>query len=385
MTTDTMESRHVTRESGSFRIHSPVDKPRILVVDDENGPRQALRMLLKEDYEVALASSGRSALAILAEQEVDLVITDIRMPEMTGIDLLRQVRRSHPEMQVIILTGYGQLDTAMEAIEHGAFAYLEKPFDNDVLLEKVRACMDRKRMEQERRALEYLAMEANRFETLGRLISGTFHDLGTPLSVIGTNLELLLDQEEDDKIVKRLTTMKAQVQHCNDLVRTTMNFLRQSPQQMAPFNLSSVVMFCLEVARPVMQQEGIVVVTRLAKDMPMISGDLVMVRQAVLNVVYNGCQAMARQAEPRTLYIESSLENDQLCLAVQDNGPGVPASEAHRIFDTLYSTKGKQGTGLGLAVVNHVMHRHHGTVSLEQHSGRGARFVLRFPAPKRPV
>jgi len=379
MTTDMIHSSTVSRESGSFRIHRSVEKSRILVVDDENGPRQALRMLLKEEYDVFLASSGRAALTLLEEQEVDLVITDIRMPEMTGIDLLRQIRRQHVDVQVIILTGYGQLDTAMEAIEHGAFAYIEKPFDNDVMLGKVRACLERKRLEQERRALEYLAMEANRFETLGRLISGTFHDLGTPLSVIGTNLELLMSQPQDEKVLKRLTTMRSQVQHCNDLVRTTMNFLRQSPQNFAPFSLNSVVMFCLEVARPVLLQEGVVVVTRMAKDFPLITGDLVMVRQAVLNVVYNACQAMIGQAEARTLCIESFMEGEVLCLAVQDNGPGVARETEHRIFDTLYSTKGKKGTGLGLAVVNHVMHRHQGTVCLERHAGRGARFVLRFP------
>lgn len=352
---------------------------RVLVVDDENGPRQALRMLLKEDYEVLLASSVRAAMTLLESEHVDLIITDIRMPDLTGIDLLRYVRRQHQDVQVIILTGYGQLDTAMEAIEHGAFAYLEKPFDNDVMLAKVYHCLQRKRHEEERRALEYLAMEANRFETLGRLISGTLHDLGTPLSVIGTHVDLLMSETEGDVPQKRLETIQSQVQHCNDLVRTTMNFLRQTPQGRSALQLNNIVMFCLEVARPLLLSQQVVVLTRLRKELTTLTGDVVLVRQAVLNIIYNACQAMESQDEPRQLGIESYEDDEWVYLAVQDTGPGVPDPERDRIFDTLYTTKGGKGTGLGLAVVNNVMQRHGGKVQLEQESGIGAKFTLRFP------
>ena len=166
--------------SAPFLLETGSHGASILVVDDENGPRQALRMLLKEEHDVLLASSVAEAMVVLAQTPIDIIITDIRMPTETGLDLLRKVRQHYPEVEVLILTGYGELDTALEAIEYGAFAYLEKPFDKDLMLQKIRACAEKHKQDQNRRALEYLALEANRFETLGRLVSGTLHDLGTP-------------------------------------------------------------------------------------------------------------------------------------------------------------------------------------------------------------
>lgn len=351
---------------------------RILVVDDENGPRQSLRMLLKEECLVHMASSVQEALETLRGEVIDVVITDIRMPNQTGLDLLREIRKYYPDIQVIILTGYGQLDTAMEAIECGAFAYIEKPFDNDTMLTKVRACLEKRRREQERRAMEYLSIEANRFETLGHIVSGALHDLGTPLSVIGTHLELLLEGPNRPDVEKRLIVMRSQIQHCNDLVRTTMNFLRHSHEDRTPINLNSVAELCLDVARPFLVGQQVVAQTRLCPDLGLCEGDLVMVRQAILNLIYNASQAMQNQGESRLLVVETWNDGNSVCLAIQDTGPGIPEADRERIFDTLFTTK-KKGTGLGLTVVRNIMHRHNGEVLLEQPPGRGARFVLRFP------
>lgn len=354
--------------------------PRMLVVDDENGPRQSLRMLLNESYDVELADEVDSALRILEERPVDVIITDIRMPRKTGLDLLREVREHYPDIQVIILTGYGQLDTAMEAIDGGAFAYMEKPFDNEAMLEKVRACVERRKEEQRRRTMEYLALEANRFETMGQLVSGTLHDMATPLSIIGTHLEILMRNPEQTDLLKRLETMKQQAHYCNELVRNTMQFLRQQGEHKAAFNINNVVNTCLEVARPYLAGKQVTIVTDLTPALPGCRGEMVLVHQAILNLVYNGCQAMQHPVNRRELRLETWEEPGWVCLAVEDSGPGIPAEQRERIFDTLYTTKGAAGTGLGLTVVRNVMRRHGGDVCIEDNGETGARFVLRFPA-----
>jgi signal transduction histidine kinase len=374
--------RHLHRLGAQRTSHltRPLEKSRLLVVDDENGPRQALRMLLKEDYEVLLASGVAQAQRILTEEPVDVVITDIRMPNATGLDLLRIVKGQDPDIQVIILTGYGQLDTAMEAIEHGAFAYLEKPFDNTVMLEKIHACLEKQRQEDDRRAMEFLAIEANRFETLGRLVSETMHDLATPLSVVGTHLDLLLDNPTKPDLPKRLDTMKAQIEHCTDLVRNTMNVLRSAPQDWLEFDFNTTIAQCLDVARPLLATNQIAVISDFGEDVGRCEGYLVLLRQAVLNLVYNAAQAMEEQEEPCRIIVQTWREEDQICLAVEDTGPGIPEAARGRIFETLYTTKGEKGTGLGLTVVRNVMSRHGGTITLDEHDGRGARFVLKFAA-----
>jgi signal transduction histidine kinase len=353
--------------------------PRILIVDDENGPRQSLRMLLKEDYDVSLATGVDDALAQLAQESVDIIITDIRMPHKTGMDLLREVREVNDEIEFIILTGYGELDTAMKAIEYGAFAYLEKPFDHRIMQEKIRACVEKRRREEDRKALECLTMEANRFETLGRLVSGTMHDLGTPLSVLGTHLELLSADPTAESLMKRLGTMESQVRHCTELVRSTMNFLRHTPDEQSPFDINTAVEVCLDVARPLLIRQQVTLRTNLSPHISICVGDFVLVRQAILNLIYNACQAMEAQADPRELIITTRSENAQLILTIEDTGPGVPEKDRQRIFYTLFTTKGKKGTGLGLSVVKNVMHQHGGDVALVPGEGRGACFKLTFP------
>jgi signal transduction histidine kinase len=175
--------------------------------------------------------------------------------------------------------------------------------------------------------------------------------------------------------------MRAQVEYCNDLVRTTMNFLRQSPAGHAPFALNTVMNLCLEVARPQLMSLNVAVAAEFEADLPQALGDMVLVRQAVLNLIYNACQAMEAQETPRQLRLQTYRTAEWLCIAVQDNGPGIPEGETEIIFEALYTTKGSQGTGLGLAVVKNVMERHGGRARFEKHSGRGARFVLEFPIP----
>ena len=112
-------------------------------------------MLLNGEYEVLLASDVSKALKILQEDEVDLIITDIRMPQQSGVDLLRTVKENWPDIQVIFLTGYAHLDSAMKAVEYGAFVYLEKPFDNEMMLKYVRSGLEKGRQERERRIMEH--------------------------------------------------------------------------------------------------------------------------------------------------------------------------------------------------------------------------------------
>ncbi len=367
------------KNQGNLYFASEPQDEKILVVDDENGPRQALRMLLKDDYNVLLACDVPEALDLFEKEPVALVITDIRMPKRTGVELLKQVKEMSPEVQVIMLTGYGQLETAMKAVEYGAFAYIEKPFDNDKILECVGAALDKRKEEIERRKLEYLALAANRFETVGHFLAGMIHDLATPLSVIGSSVELLLDRTESEIGQKRLKTIQSQVKLSTDIVRSTMSFLRSQQAELTSLLLNEVVESCLKVAQPLFRRQGITVECDL-QEVPLFKGDFVLMRQAILNMIGNACHAMENQKEPQELHIKTGQEGSCAFVSIQDSGPGIPEGLRQNIFDVFFTTKGDSGTGLGLAVVKDVMRRHGGeALLLDQQGGRGATFALRFP------
>ena len=368
------ESSHGGTPSASLLSH-------ILIVDDENGPRQALRMLLKEDYSVYLAANVTEALEILEQEPIDIVITDLRMPERSGVDLLREVKEIDPDIQVIIFTGYGQLETAMKAVTYGAFAYMEKPFDNDAMLDVVQSAIAKHRTERERRAFERLALEASRFETLGRLVSGMMHDMGTPLTVLSSHIELLMMNPDRDDLLKRLETMKGQVHYCAEMARSTMGYLRHDGGMAKNVNLNSVVTMCLQVAAPLLREQQVTLEQNLADDLPELNSDIVLMRQAIMNIITNACQAMADGKADRKLFVTSWCEEGEVCLAIEDSGPGIAEELRESVFETFFSTKGQSGTGLGLGVVRNVMTRINGSVKLENgRQGTGACFVLRMPA-----
>jgi len=375
-------------ETGKYALGdvSPQDiagntrRAHMLVVDDENGPRQALRMLLKEDYEVHLASRVNEALEVLKQHPIEIIITDLRMPEKSGVDLLREVKQIDSDIQVIIFTGYGQLETAMKAVEYGAFAYMEKPFDNAVMLDMVRAAHAKHRQERERRMFEKLALEASRFETLGRVVSGMMHDMGTPLTVINSHIELLLMKPDRDDLMKRLETMKSQVQYCADLARSTMNYLRSGQKGPVQTDLNTVINACLKVAAPLFREAKVTMHADLAATLPPTLCEPVLMRQAVMNLITNACHAMAPVEGERMLYISTFTEEGMACIAIEDTGPGIPKQLWENVFETFFSTKGQSGTGLGLGVVRNVVRRFNGSVKIEAaNHGKGARFVLRLP------
>lgn len=357
----------------------PETRSTILVVDDENGPRQALRMLLKEDHDVLLACNVPEAQEILAVQPMDVVITDLRMPKLSGVDLLKWIKDFQPEIEVIILTGFGELETAMKAVAYKAFAYLEKPFDNDTLLDHVNRALAQRRQDQERRRLQELALDANRFESVGRFVSGILHDLGTPLSVIGSQVDLIAPDEGLTGLERRLNLIRSQSEHCNMLVRKAMGFLRHQTNAFSTLSLNDVVESCLDVAKPVLLRQGIQVEKSLAPDIPACYGDLVLMRQALLNLIINATQAMESQQTPREIYVRTWATNGSVCLSIRDTGPGIPAKDRERIFEAFYSTKGNKGSGIGLAAVSDIMNRHRGEAVLEDTPDPGACFRLSFP------
>lgn len=352
---------------------------RILVVDDENGPRQALRMLLKDYHDVTLAVDVPSAQSILDRQPIDLVITDIKMPRQTGIELLRWIKSHHPDVEVIILTGYGELDTAMSAVECGALAYVVKPFDTRVMLRHIEDGLEKRAKEIDRRRMEELALEANRFETLGRFVSGMLHDLGTPLAVINGQIESILSQPAEADGVERLRVMHGQIALCADIVRSAMNFLRHETQRFSILNINDVAEACLSITAPLLKKSGVVVRREMAQNIPICEGDFVLMRQAVLNLITNACQAMEKQEGAREILVRTWREPDYVCIAIADTGPGIPPENRPKIFETFFSTKGDKGTGLGLAAVKNIMRRHRGNVFFKESANGGAEFILKFP------
>src|SRR5436853_1078451 len=181
--------------------------PQILVIDDEMGPRESLRMLLKTDYEVHTADCVEAGIKLLKEKNPDTIVMDIRMPGMSGIEGLRKIREIDVNLSVIMLTGFGALETAKEALRLGANDYISKPFDAVEMRDVISRNVERTRVhrasehasseikELNGRLLKELAQK-ERLASLGQASAEFVHDLGNPLTIVWGYVQLLAKKLE---------------------------------------------------------------------------------------------------------------------------------------------------------------------------------------------
>src|SRR6201990_3294983 len=199
--------------------------PQILVIDDEMGPRESLRMLLKPNYQVHTADCVEAGIKLLKEKKPDAVITDIRMPGASGIDGLRRIREIDPHVAVIMLTGFGALETAQEALRLGANDYINKPFDAREMREVIGRNVERTRIQRtgmnaaeeikelNNRLLKELAQK-ERLASLGQASAEFVHDLGNPLTIVWGYVQLLakkLEQSETESGAKSANSKEIQI------------------------------------------------------------------------------------------------------------------------------------------------------------------------------
>src|SRR5713226_8292917 len=211
------------------------DLPQILVIDDEIGPRESLRMLLKPDYQVHTADCVEAGMKLLKEKQPDTIVMDIRMPGVSGIDGLRKIREIDPHLSVIMLTGFGALETAKEAVRLGANDYISKPFDTGEMRDVIERNVERTRVhrttehaaaelkELNNRLLKELAQK-ERLASLGQASAEFVHDLGNPLTIVWGYVQVLarrLDKSEEDEnasSVKELKIIEQHVRTCRELL-----------------------------------------------------------------------------------------------------------------------------------------------------------------------
>ncbi len=213
------------------------EKPTLLIVDDEPGPRESLRIVFKDRYNCAVANCGREGLEIARSQSIDAAIVDVKMPDLSGVDVLKEIKKIDPHTECIILTGYETVETARAAVRYGAADYLNKPFDVFSIRELLERCIARRQQklaaEKSLQSLQTINQElsqdlahSNRALSAGVLSAGVVHELNNPLSIIAGYAQMLgrdlaalgvADQHAQQHIQKRLDSIRGEIERCKDI------------------------------------------------------------------------------------------------------------------------------------------------------------------------
>ncbi len=374
------------------------DLPQVLVIDDEMGPRESLRMLLKPNYQVYTADCVDAGIKLLQEKHPDAVITDIRMPGASGIDGLRRIREIDPHVAVIMLTGFGALETAQEALRLGANDYINKPFDAREMREVIGRNVERTRLhrtgmnaaeeikELNNRLLKELAQK-ERLASLGQASAEFVHDLGNPLTIVWGYVQLLAKKLEasesgngpsNQTSAKELNIIEQNVRLCRELLTMWQSYGSVEAAPHKPISVAQIVREVVKGVGPMAVQSGVEVHCNICDDPCTLRGDSVQIMRAIQNVIINALQASAEKKG--SVAVSCTRKDFYVDIRVEDTGYGISPAQLAKIFDPYFTTKqGKSGTGLGLYITKKVIEDHNGSIKVDSTPQIGTMFTIRLP------
>src|ERR1700724_2545259 len=376
-------------------MSAAVELPKILVIDDESGPRENPRVVLKAAYQGRPADWREAGLKLLKEKLPDTIVMDIRMPGMSGIEGLRKIREIDPHLSVIMLTGFGALDTAKEALRLGANDYISKPFDAHEMQQVIDRNVERTRAhrtsenaaaeikELNNRLLQQLAQK-ERVAALGQASAEFVHDLGNPLTIVWGYVQLLArrleksDEDESASSVKELKIIEQHVRTCRELLTMWEGYGNGEASPPKAVSVSGTLREILKGLASVADQKGVAFRVTICDDPCVLLGDALQLNRAIQNVLINAIQACPEKSGIVT--VSCTQKDFYVDLRVEDNGPGIPAGQLNKVFDPYFTTKqAKSGTGLGLYITKKVVEDHNGSIKVESTTGTGTVFTIRLP------
>ena len=377
-------------------------KVRLLIVDDEVKHMQALCDTLEEQgYEVHGCTNGDAALAALQGAPFDLLLADLMMPGMSGIELLRAALALDPMLVGIIMTGEGTIGTAVEAMQSGALDYILKPFKLSAILPVLGRSLQMRRLRLENAALEQRVREhAGALEAVNRELEAAnreldaftrsaSHDLRTPLNAIAGFSSLLvveLGPQVPEEQRQWLISIERAAKHMNQLIDDLMRLshLGRQALNVQEVDVAPLVHDVIEELRPPQPPHELRV---QVGSLPRIAADPSLLRQVFVNLLSNAFK-FTRDVEHATIHVGCEHRAQEWMFFVRDNGPGFDMAHAGQLFDAfhrLHRHSEFEGSGVGLSIVKRIVQRHNGRVWADASPGRGASFFFTLGTATDPL
>jgi len=368
-----------------------VQPRRVLVVDDEYGPRESIAYTLATSFSVETAERAAEALKKIKDQDYHVVVLDIRMPEMDGIKALEELRKIDPYVSVIILTGYGMLSTAQQAMVGGANQYMRKPPDVAELIDAVRhqAEAAQLRRVQAKMASDAIALsgalkqeiDANQPQIWqARASVELVHDLNNPLTVVIGYSALMVEEaqklaQQGPEIGKRISDYAAIVGKAAEYCHHLSENWRTAAKKTAEFALIDLVAIAYEVKHVIFFGNPAIQIVGLPE--AWIKGSKYEMMRIFQNVLKNAIEAGATR-----VVAEFAMKGGKLAVSVADDGPGMDQDRIHRVMHGGFTSK-ENGTGLGLSICRHLTGAHGGEFGIDSKIGAGTTVMFAFPASPR--
>ena len=380
---------------------------RVLIVDDEEDLRYVYTRQLRGDgYLLDTAVDGEEAIEKIRTNEYAVILTDMRMPRKDGLAVIAAAREHLPDAEIIVLTGHGSLENALQAFKSGnIFEYLLKPLDDIGVLNTVVArAMERRNLrkhnrelfEQLQRAYEELRQKSEmliqneKMSAIGVLAAGVAHELNNPLTAVVGFAQMIAEKlkasrpanwndTEYERAQQALENLVQGAHRARDIVGSLLRFARATkPDARTLVDINQTLRDAFVFTEHLLLRHGIALEKRLAPELPPVWGNAARLQHVFTNLLINAQQATPSGGVVRVI-TERAEEPKGVWVHIEDTGEGIPPDALEQIFEPFYTRK-EHGTGLGLSIAKQIIEEHRGAIRVESELGKGARFSVFLPA-----
>ncbi len=354
------------------------DSASLLIIDDERGPTESLRMIFKPSYKVFTAARAEQALEILRTTQIDVVTLDLRMPGMPGIELLEHIKAYDPDIEVIIITGYAALDSAVRGLRHRVFDYITKPFDVPHIADLVRRAVGRRRAS--------LRMRNIKEDFLANLS----HELRTPLSaiigysaILAEELRPLVNVEQRVALERIQTNSQELLSLIEGVLLLNSLDAGEVPFTVEPFDIGETARRIACRFEPLAAEKGLGLRVELASEGLLAISDEEKIERILDALLENAVKFTVRGSI--MLAVRPAPQPGALELEVADTGIGMQHEELMHALQGLSQTdtssrRRYRGLGLGLRIATRLTEFIGGDLRIQSEPGAGTRCVVTVPA-----
>jgi signal transduction histidine kinase len=394
---------------------------KILVVDDEQDIVKVLSKILElAGYEVISAYNGTEAVQHVKENNPDLVLLDYMMPDITGLEVLQQIKAFSEEVYVVMVTGRGSEEVAASVMKAGASDYVIKPFVKDQILTVVKDTLRIRTAEIKAKHLQEEVQELNRelerkveertrdlmetqdrlihqtnLASLGEMSGGMAHEIRNPLNSIALYSQIMIDElDEGDPRREYIGKIMSDVDRINAIVTNLNLFSRRIKREKKPIHLLSSIKASIRTMSTQFMKNNIKVRLDMEPDIPEVLASPEEMEEVFSHLLVNALHAMPQggdivirvtktrgNSRAELLRDRPPAQRDYVEVKLKDTGIGIEKEALSKIFIPFYTTKSDwEGTGLGLSVVDRVINDHGGVIDVESEPGKGSTFIIRLPA-----
>jgi signal transduction histidine kinase len=365
----------------------------ILLVDDEEDIREVLNIVLTDlGYNVYMAENGQEGLSIFKKIHVSIVITDIKMPGMDGIELLQKIKQENQDTEVIMITGHGDMDLSIKSLKYQAVDFITKPINTEALeitLQKVKEKITaREKLKEYTQKLEQLVHEKTELQdhlsSLGLMIGSISHSIKGLMTALDGGFYLISSgfEKTDNKQIKEgIETVRNMKERIKKMVLDILFYVKERELKKKRVNVLIFVKDTASIIESRINKHPIEFICNFDENLPDFEIDLEFMRSAMVNILDNAIDACLEDnlKELHQIIFSVYEKKGNIFFDIRDNGIGMDKETKEKIFNLFFSSKGTKGTGLGLFIANNIVKQHEGTINIVSAKDKGTLFSISIP------